>query len=60
MVQRLLSLPGVPSPDAADALACAICHAHARTMTTAASAQSPTQSPISALLGARVRRGRMR
>ncbi len=28
MVKRLLSLPGVPSPDAADALACAICHAH--------------------------------
>jgi crossover junction endodeoxyribonuclease RuvC len=28
MVQRLLSLSGVPSPDAADALACAICHAH--------------------------------
>jgi crossover junction endodeoxyribonuclease RuvC len=29
MVRRLLSLPGDPSPDAADALACAICHAHA-------------------------------
>lgn len=28
MVQRLLALSGVPSPDAADALACAICHAH--------------------------------
>jgi crossover junction endodeoxyribonuclease RuvC len=28
MVQRLLQLPGKPSPDAADALACAICHAH--------------------------------
>ncbi|MBS0323504.1 MAG: crossover junction endodeoxyribonuclease RuvC [Proteobacteria bacterium] len=28
MVKRLLSLPGVPTPDAADALACAICHAH--------------------------------
>ena len=28
MVRRLLSLPGDPSPDAADALACAICHAH--------------------------------
>ena len=28
MVQRLLKLSGVPSPDAADALACAICHAH--------------------------------
>ena len=28
MVKRLLKLPGHPSPDAADALACAICHAH--------------------------------
>jgi crossover junction endodeoxyribonuclease RuvC len=28
MVRRLLQLPGDPSPDAADALACAICHAH--------------------------------
>ena len=28
MVRRLLELAGDPSPDAADALACAICHAH--------------------------------
>ncbi|OHC88686.1 MAG: crossover junction endodeoxyribonuclease RuvC, partial [Sideroxydans sp. RIFOXYB12_FULL_59_6] len=28
MVKRLLSLSGTPSPDAADALACAICHAY--------------------------------
>jgi crossover junction endodeoxyribonuclease RuvC len=28
MVKRLLSLTGDPSADAADALACAICHAH--------------------------------
>jgi crossover junction endodeoxyribonuclease RuvC len=28
MVRRLLKLHGHPSPDAADALACAICHAH--------------------------------
>ncbi|MCW5626545.1 MAG: crossover junction endodeoxyribonuclease RuvC [Burkholderiales bacterium] len=28
MVKRLLRLPAAPSPDAADALACAICHAH--------------------------------
>jgi crossover junction endodeoxyribonuclease RuvC len=28
MVVRLLSLPGEPSADAADALGCAICHAH--------------------------------
>jgi crossover junction endodeoxyribonuclease RuvC len=30
MVKRLLALAGNPSPDAADALACAICHAHGR------------------------------
>ena len=28
MVKRLLALPADPAPDAADALACAICHAH--------------------------------
>ena len=28
MVKRLLKLSGYPSADAADALACAICHAH--------------------------------
>ena len=28
MVRRLLELAGAPSADAADALACAICHAH--------------------------------
>lgn len=28
MVQRPLALDAIPSPDAADALACAICHAH--------------------------------
>ena len=28
MVKRLLKLPGAPSADAADALACAIAHAH--------------------------------
>jgi crossover junction endodeoxyribonuclease RuvC len=28
MVVRLLELPGAPTADAADALACAICHAH--------------------------------
>lgn len=28
MVKRLLNLPAVPRPDSADALACAVCHAH--------------------------------
>jgi crossover junction endodeoxyribonuclease RuvC len=31
MVRRLLKLPGLPGPDAADALGLAITHAHART-----------------------------
>ena len=31
MVQRLLALDRAPGPDAADALACSICHAHSRT-----------------------------
>lgn len=31
MVQRLLNLPAPPQADAADALACAICHAHRST-----------------------------
>jgi crossover junction endodeoxyribonuclease RuvC len=48
MVKRLLGLPGVPSPDAADALACAICHAHGGQGLGAMSTQ-----------GLRVRRGRL-
>ena len=28
MIKRLLSLPATPKPDSADALACAVCHAH--------------------------------
>ena len=48
MVQRLLQLPGAPSTDASDALACAICHAHGAT-------------GVGALVrtGYRVRRGRL-
>jgi crossover junction endodeoxyribonuclease RuvC len=48
MVKRLLSLAGHPSPDAADALACAICHAHG--------GQGLGQL---ATVGFRVRRGRL-
>jgi crossover junction endodeoxyribonuclease RuvC len=49
MVQRLLLLPGAPASDAADALACAICHAHG-------------SSGVGALLAGRqrMRQGRMR
>ena len=32
MVRALLDLPGMPQPDAADALAVALCHSHARTI----------------------------
>jgi crossover junction endodeoxyribonuclease RuvC len=32
MVRILLNLPGSPAEDAADALACALCHAHSRTL----------------------------
>jgi crossover junction endodeoxyribonuclease RuvC len=48
MVKRLLKLPGVPRSDAADALACAICHAHGGL----GLAGIPTR-------GYRVRRGRL-
>ena len=36
MVQRLLALERAPGPDAADALACSICHAHGATALRAA------------------------
>ena len=49
MVRRLLSLPGLPSADAADALACAICHAHGGLGLGALSTR-----------GFRLRRGRLR
>ena len=55
MVQRLLRLPGQPSTDAADALACAICHAHAGGLTAAAQGTSP----LATRMGMRIRRGRM-
>lgn len=48
MVKRLLRLAGAPSADAADALACAICHAHG----------GQGLGPI-ATAGYRVRRGRL-
>ena len=48
MVRRLLALPGTPPADAADALAAAICHAHAS-----------TGVGVLARRGYRVRRGRL-
>ncbi len=46
MVQRLLELDRVPSPDAADALACSICHAHSRVALQATpAARSSARAP---------------
>lgn len=60
MVQQLLALPGLPSTDAADALACAICHAHAATMTMAASAQQAPPLRARSGRGLRMKAGRLR
>jgi|SRR5690606_38981936 len=54
MVQRLLSLNGLPAPDSADALACAICHAHVSPL-----ANSLSNSALAATGLRRVRNGRL-
>jgi crossover junction endodeoxyribonuclease RuvC len=58
MVTRLLKLPGEPSADAADALACAICHAHASRLAAELSRSGVLERL--ARSGARSRRGRLR
>ena len=59
MVVRLLQLSGSPTTDAADALACAICHAHAGAGIAALAVVAP-QLQSQLLLGrVRVRRGRV-
>jgi crossover junction endodeoxyribonuclease RuvC len=55
MVQRLLNLPGLPGPDAADALGVAICHAHSG----AALANLGLLAPDMGKRGMRVRGGRL-
>jgi crossover junction endodeoxyribonuclease RuvC len=55
MVMRLLSLPGLPGKDAADALGLAICHAHAARSFAAIAASSARP----AVAGVRYKRGRM-
>ena len=55
MVMRLLGLPGLPGPDAADALGLAICHANAAT-SFAAVARQTTLAPRA---HARYKGGRM-
>lgn len=56
MVQRLLALDGIPAADAADALACAICHAHANPL---AGRLQAAGSPLFGLRGTRLRGGRL-
>ena len=55
MVTRLLRLSGEPGSDAADALACAICHAHTGASVAALSVAAPElgRGPL------RIRRGRV-
>ena len=62
MVQRLRALPGLPSADAADALACAICHGHSAALTALASGQVAALAPRAGSTGRglRQRAGRLR
>ena len=55
MMVRLLALPGVPTTDAADALACAVCHAHGYQVLD----ELGGLAPALAKRGLRVRRGRL-
>jgi crossover junction endodeoxyribonuclease RuvC len=63
MVARLLKLPGIPGTDAADALACAICHAHAGKMAASLNILAGKANTVlgrGSLTGAvKTRRGRM-
>ncbi|MFW7340252.1 crossover junction endodeoxyribonuclease RuvC [Pollutimonas sp. H1-120] len=55
MVQHLLGLNGLPAADSADALACAICHAHFHPLTQRLQASGQ----LAAGRGSRVRGGRL-
>ena len=59
MVKRLLRLAGHPSPDAADALACAICHAHGGQGWGGRHASHPVARGALVARAYRVRRGRL-
>lgn len=59
MVRRLLRLAGAPSPDAADALACAICHAHGGRGWGGRHAIRPIARNAPTARSYRVRRGRL-
>jgi crossover junction endodeoxyribonuclease RuvC len=58
MVQRLLCLPGLPGPDAADALGMAITHAHAHA--GAAMARLAKASGLGGKIGGNYKAGRSR
>lgn len=55
MVQHLLALSGLPAPDPADALACAICHAHFHPLTE----RLKQTGLLTAAQGSRIRGGRL-
>jgi crossover junction endodeoxyribonuclease RuvC len=55
MVQHLLALSGLPAPDPADALACAICHAHFHPLTE----RLKQTGLLAAAQGSRIRGGRL-
>ncbi len=59
MVQRLLGLAKAPASDAADALACAICHAHASSRPSSVAAQLSVSGAASGA-GAGARQGATR
>ncbi len=59
MVQQLLALDGAPAPDAADALACAICHAHAAPLAGRLEAAGVQALAGFGQRGTRMRRGRL-
>ena len=59
MVTRLLRLSGTPTSDAADALACAICHAHAGASIAALAAVAPGLETTVKLGRLQMRRGRV-
>jgi crossover junction endodeoxyribonuclease RuvC len=53
MVQRLLALAAPPPTDAADALACAICHAHSRRLLAAVGGPAPRTAVRRSAAGSR-------
>lgn len=59
MVVRLLRLSGKPTSDAADALACAICHAHVGASVAALAVAAPEMQVQLTLGRLRMRRGRV-